>query len=231
MNGAISSTASGPVGADFKPLASSAPAAVFQSPPVPATVGASTDQPPNTSGVPSKPAMVVAPGATSRLVHPAEDISLEEKRATMAKYAPKTPSLPTPNMETSVSQPQVPAAVPNQVATVGVPPISRMPVSAPLHQQQPLMTATSAPSMLRPGLSTPNNGPPQHGLHNRMQGPPRGMPPGLLQPGIGSPMQRPPVLPQMGQFPGMPVPMRPGMLPFPGDRMPQRMPMNFQPRF
>ena len=32
--------------------------------------------PPTTAAVVAKPAMVVAPGATSRLIHPAEDISL-----------------------------------------------------------------------------------------------------------------------------------------------------------
>lgn len=222
-------------------MASSAFAAVFQSPPVPASVGASSIlPPPTTAAVVAKPAMVVAPGATSRLIHPAEDISLEEKRAAMPKYAPKTPSLPTPNMETSVSQPQIPVQVPARQLPGGVPPMSMIPVSAPM-QQQPRMIVTSAPSMLRPGFPMPNAGQfpglPHQGLPTRMQGPPQGISPGLMPTVITNPMQRPPLLPHMGQFPGqipgmqLGMPMRPGILPFPGNRLPQRMPTNFRPRF
>lgn len=38
--------------------------------------GKSAGPPPTSASVVSKPAMIVAPGATSRLIHPDEDISL-----------------------------------------------------------------------------------------------------------------------------------------------------------
>lgn len=159
----------------------------------------------------------------------------------MPKYAPKTPSLPTSNLESSASQPQIPMQVPAQAPPGGMPPMSLMAVSAPM-QQQPRTVVASAPSMVRPGLPTPNSnqfpGPPQSGLQNRPPGLPfHGISPGLLPPNAGNSIQRPPLLPQMGQIPGqipgMPLglPLRPGMVPFPDNRMPQRMPANFRPRF
>ena len=159
----------------------------------------------------------------------------------MPKYAPKTPSLPTPSMETSMSQPQIPVQVPPRQPPGGAPRMSMIPSSAPIQQQPPQMIVTSSPSLLRPGLPIPNAnqfpGLPNPGLQTRMQGPPQGISPGLMPASVASPVQRPPLLPHMGQFPGqMPgmqpgMPMRPGILPFPGNRLPQRMPANFRPRF
>merc|ERR1712061_493121 len=40
-----------------------------------------------------KPALIVTTSATSRIIHPPEDISLEERRASMPKYTSQHPSM------------------------------------------------------------------------------------------------------------------------------------------
>uniref|UniRef100_UPI00358F145A BUB3-interacting and GLEBS motif-containing protein ZNF207 isoform X2 n=1 Tax=Myxine glutinosa TaxID=7769 RepID=UPI00358F145A len=95
---------SGPVGADFKPLSNAAtsprdspkpPIATFVQGPGPqvSTVGSPPGGLPLSS---SKPAPLLASSATSKLIHPDEDISLEEKRAQLPKYQPR-PAVPPRN--------------------------------------------------------------------------------------------------------------------------------------
>ncbi|KAK3717359.1 hypothetical protein QZH41_011589, partial [Actinostola sp. cb2023] len=107
LNGAATTSreTTGPVGADFKPLGSGA--STYSSGPI--TAGGAKPIIPSSipTAATTKPALIVAPGATSRLVHPDEDISLEEKRAMLPKYAPKTQSIPTSNLPTIAMNPLV----------------------------------------------------------------------------------------------------------------------------
>ncbi|XP_018429306.1 PREDICTED: BUB3-interacting and GLEBS motif-containing protein ZNF207 isoform X2 [Nanorana parkeri] len=94
------SSVSGPVGTDFKPL-SSAP--VTTSEPPKATFPAYTQSTMSTTSttnstaakpspsITSKPATLTTTSATSKLIHPDEDISLEEKRAQHLKYQRNLP--------------------------------------------------------------------------------------------------------------------------------------------
>ncbi|XP_072270154.1 BUB3-interacting and GLEBS motif-containing protein ZNF207 isoform X2 [Pyxicephalus adspersus] len=94
------SAVSGPVGTDFKPLNSVA--ATTTEPPKPTfpaytqstmsttSTTNSTAAKPSTS-ITSKPATLTTTSATSKLIHPDEDISLEEKRAQHLKYQRNLP--------------------------------------------------------------------------------------------------------------------------------------------
>ncbi|RMX57872.1 hypothetical protein pdam_00022837 [Pocillopora damicornis] len=253
VNGAAKSSASsGPVGADFKPLLSTATATSYQSPPVTST-GKPVVPPPTSAPVVTKPATIVAPGATSRLVHPDEDISLEERRASHPKYAPKTPSLPSSNPVTMVSAPpmqmQAPGSHPSiapmpLMANLPQPPISMS--SAPTGPPQggpsqggPIHGGPGGPIPRGPGMGPPGMRPP--GFPPHMPGPPphqQGMPPGM-PPRLGPPgnFSGPPSL--MGAPPGPGGPPRgppprggPGLLgPHPGGRPPMRLPMGAPRRF
>lgn len=111
------STASGPVGADFKPLTTSAPVvattAVVASAAPKHTFPAYSNAPSTTSSSSTvttssatiskaatitgdstvkKPILINTTGASSRIIHPEEDISLEEKRARLPKYQPQAGS-------------------------------------------------------------------------------------------------------------------------------------------
>ncbi|XP_023685573.1 BUB3-interacting and GLEBS motif-containing protein ZNF207-like [Paramormyrops kingsleyae] len=92
--------ASAPVGTDFKPLGTGAvaasadpPKATFpaysQSSPSAANAGSTVSKPPAT--VTSKPATLTTTSATSKLIHPDEDISLEEMRAQLPRYQRNIP--------------------------------------------------------------------------------------------------------------------------------------------
>jgi hypothetical protein len=73
-----------------------------------------------------KPALIVTTSATSRIVHPPEDISLEERRAQLPKYAP--PSLPT---------------------TTATSPLTSVPVASPALQQPPPNIVVSSPMIIQ----------------------------------------------------------------------------------
>ncbi|OCT60853.1 hypothetical protein XELAEV_18046875mg [Xenopus laevis] len=101
---------SGPVGTDFKPLNNiPATTAEHPKPTFPAYTQStmsttsttnSTASKPSTS-ITSKPATLTTTSATSKLVHPDEDISLEEKRAQLPKYQrnlPRPGQAPISNM-------------------------------------------------------------------------------------------------------------------------------------
>ncbi|XP_029179856.1 BUB3-interacting and GLEBS motif-containing protein ZNF207-like [Acropora millepora] len=242
--GAMPSSSSGPVGADFKPLQSVAPATSYQSAPVPST-GKSAGPPPTSASVVSKPAMIVAPGATSRLIHPDEDISLEERRASIPKYAPKTPSLPSSNPPTMASAPPVQIQAPGNH-----PPLGPAPLMANL--QQPPVAMSSAPAGPPPGGPFPPSpmpgGPLPPGMRppgfpHQMPGPPphqHGMPPGMPpRPGMMNNYQGQPLMGPSLQGPGGPPPPHgppprgpPGLLgSHPGGRPPMRLPMGPPRRF
>ncbi|XP_044130155.1 BUB3-interacting and GLEBS motif-containing protein ZNF207-like isoform X2 [Bufo gargarizans] len=93
-------TVAGPVGTDFKPLNS---ATVTTSEPPKPTFPAYTQSTMSTTSttnstaakpaasITSKPATLSTTSATSKLIHPDEDISLEEKRAQLLKYQRNLP--------------------------------------------------------------------------------------------------------------------------------------------
>lgn len=245
VNGAAKSSASsGPVGADFKPLQSAAPTTSYQSPPVSSSGKPMVVPPPTSAPVVSKPATIVAPGATSRLIHPDEDISLEERRASLPAYAPKTPSLVSSNPPTMVTGPPLQMQAPGNH-----PPLGPMPLMSNM-QQHPM-----------PMLSAPTGGPPQGGPMPGGPVPGGPMPPGMRPPGYPGQMPGPPPPQhQQGMPPGMPprpplmgppslmgpLPQGPGggpprgppprgamglLGPHPGGRPPMRLPMGPPRRF
>jgi hypothetical protein len=101
QQGAVASSATA-VGADFKPLSSatgaviSSPSSIskssfptYGSPPMPGgtlTVPGSSPVKSTNEAVSIKKPAIISSGASSRIIHPEEDISLEEKRACMPKY-------------------------------------------------------------------------------------------------------------------------------------------------
>ncbi|KFP48194.1 Zinc finger protein 207, partial [Cathartes aura] len=90
----------GPVGTDFKPL-NSTPATTTEPPkptfPAYTQSTASTTSTTNSTAakpatsITSKPATLTTTSATSKLIHPDEDISLEERRAQLPKYQRNLP--------------------------------------------------------------------------------------------------------------------------------------------
>ncbi|XP_063312243.1 BUB3-interacting and GLEBS motif-containing protein ZNF207 isoform X2 [Pelobates fuscus] len=99
----------GPVGTDFKPL-NSAPVTTTEPPKAtfPAytqstlsTTSTTNSTPAKPPSITSKPATLTTTSATSKLIHPDEDISLEEKRAQHPKYQrhlPRPGQAPLSNM-------------------------------------------------------------------------------------------------------------------------------------
>uniref|UniRef100_A0A8C9R5F5 Zinc finger protein 207 n=1 Tax=Scleropages formosus TaxID=113540 RepID=A0A8C9R5F5_SCLFO len=179
----------GPVGADFKPLntpatTSDPPKATFpaytQSTASTTNPSSSTvSKPPAT--VTSKPATLTTTSATSKLIHPDEDISLEERRAQLPRYQRNIPR-------------------PGQ-AHMAVPPVGPMGGMMPPQQAMPPQ---------QPGMRHPMHGqygaPPQ-GMPGYMPGgmPPYGQAPPMVPPFQGGPPRppmgmRPPVMSQGGRY-------------------------------
>ncbi|MFT7804102.1 BUB3-interacting and GLEBS motif-containing protein ZNF207-like isoform X1 [Arapaima gigas] len=179
----------GPVGADFKPLntpatTSDPPKATFpaytQSTASTTNPSSSTvSKPPAT--VTSKPATLTTTSATSKLIHPDEDISLEERRAQLPRYQRNIPR-------------------PGQ-AHMAVPPVG------PLGGMMPPQPAIPPQ---QPGMRHPMHGqygaPPQ-GMPGYMPGgmPPYGQAPPMVPPFQGGPPRppmgmRPPVMSQGGRY-------------------------------
>lgn len=238
--GAKSSASSGPVGADFKPLQTTVTTTSYQSPPV-SSSGKPIVPPPTSALVVSKPATIVAPGATSRLIHPDEDISLEERRASLPKYAPKTPSLSSSNPPTMVGGPPIQMQAPGRHPPLG--PLPLMP-----NMQQPPVSMSSAPTgppqggpfppgpipggPVPPGMRPPGF-PPHQGPVPHPQGVPPGMPPRPLMNNYpGQSLMGPPPQGPGGPPHGPPPRGGPGLLgPHPGGRPPMRLPMGAPRRF
>lgn len=182
----------GPVGTDFKPL-NSTPAATTTEPPKPTfpaytqSTASTTSTTNSTAAKPaasitSKPATLTTTSATSKLIHPDEDISLEERRAQLPKYQR---NLPRPG-QTPIGNPPV--------GPIG----GMMPPQPGLPQQQ----------AMRPPM--PPHG--QYGGHHQgMPGylpgamPPYGQGPPMVPPYQGGPPRppmgmRPPVMSQGGRY-------------------------------
>ncbi|XP_039194967.1 BUB3-interacting and GLEBS motif-containing protein ZNF207 isoform X9 [Crotalus tigris] len=190
--GQAQATVPGPVGTDFKPL-NNAPATSTEPPkptfPAYTQSTASTTNTTNSTAVKpatsitSKPATLTTTSATSKLIHPDEDISLEERRAQLPKYQR---NLPRPG-QGSMGNPPVGPIGGMMPPQPGIPP-----------QQQGM----------RPPI--PPHG--QYGAHHQgMPGylpgamPPYGQGPPMVPPYQGGPPRppmgmRPPVMSQGGRY-------------------------------
>ncbi|KAG8443575.1 hypothetical protein GDO86_012108 [Hymenochirus boettgeri] len=188
-------TVAGPVGTDFKPL-NNIPATTIE-PPKPTfpaytqssmsttSTTNSTASKPSTS-ITSKPATLTTTSATSKLVHPDEDISLEEKRAQHPKYQR--------NLPRSGQAPM------NNMGNAAVGPLGAMITSQPgLPPQQAGMRHPLPP---HGQYAAPHQG--MAGYHPGAM-PPYGQAPPMVPPFQGGPPRplmgiRPPVMSQGGRY-------------------------------
>ncbi|KAG9350452.1 hypothetical protein JZ751_026815 [Albula glossodonta] len=173
---------SGPVGTDFKPL--STPATSSDPPkvtfPAYTQATASTANPSSSTvskppaTVTSKPPTLTTTSATSKLIHPDEDISLEERRAQLPRYQRNIPR-------------------PGQ-AHMAVPPVGPMGAMMPPQQGMPPQQSGQygAPPQGMPGYMP--GGMPPYGQGPPMVPPFQGGPP---RPPMG---MRPPVMSQGGRY-------------------------------
>ncbi|KPP67850.1 zinc finger protein 207-like, partial [Scleropages formosus] len=173
---------SAPVGADFKPLG--APAASTDPPkatfpaytqPSPSAANANSAVSKPATPVTSKPATLTTTSATSKLIHPDEDISLEEMRAQLPRYQRNIPRPGQAHLSAPPGAPMGPMMPPQQPG-----------MRPPMHGQY------SGPPQAMPGYM-PGGMPPY------AQGPPmvppyQGVPP---RPPMG---MRPPVMSQGGRY-------------------------------
>uniref|UniRef100_A0A8C9WAT2 Zinc finger protein 207 n=1 Tax=Scleropages formosus TaxID=113540 RepID=A0A8C9WAT2_SCLFO len=171
-----------PFGADFKPLG--APAASTDPPkatfpaytqPSPSAANANSAVSKPATPVTSKPATLTTTSATSKLIHPDEDISLEEMRAQLPRYQRNIPRPGQAHLSAPPGAPMGPMMPPQQPG-----------MRPPMHGQY------SGPPQAMPGYM-PGGMPPY------AQGPPmvppyQGVPP---RPPMG---MRPPVMSQGGRY-------------------------------
>merc|ERR1712042_17191 len=123
-----------PTGPNGQPAPSPSPQGA--KPTFPAYSGASTSgesSAPSSSGD-KKPQLIATTGSSSKIIHPLEDISLEEMRAEMAKYKPGGDPAPAQYS----GGPPVPGQIP------GLPPGSGMASSQQLQQQMVVPQMTMA---------------------------------------------------------------------------------------
>ncbi|MGH0169954.1 UNVERIFIED_CONTAM: hypothetical protein FKN15_014689 [Acipenser sinensis] len=182
---------SGPVGTDFKPLNTPATSAEPPKPTFPAytqstalttnATNSTVSKPPAT--VTSKPATLTTTSATSKLIHPDEDISLEERRAQLPKYQRNLPRQGQPPM--------------------GAPPVG--PMGGMMHPQQGM--PPQQPGMRHPMPPHGQYGGPPQGMPGYMSGgmPPYGQGHPMVPPFQGGPPRppmrmRPPVMSQGGRY-------------------------------
>uniref|UniRef100_A0A1B6C7Q2 BED-type domain-containing protein n=1 Tax=Clastoptera arizonana TaxID=38151 RepID=A0A1B6C7Q2_9HEMI len=187
---ATTSSASSPVGTDFKPTISQASIGPVK-PTFPAysnnssstTVSTSTSTSTSSSDTQKVP-LINTVGASSKIIHPQEDISLEEIRSRLPKYAPPKPVIASPVPASSPSTPTTTTpTVPTSAAAAmnlhqvqeerARPILARFPVAMPM----------SVPMMQVPG-------PPQLVQGMMRQGPGIPIPPHMLGGNMG--MMRPP---------------------------------------
>lgn len=187
-------SSSGPVGADFKPLtaiaaspvvittavvASAAPKHTFPAySNAPSSIGQSTAT--TSSATISKAATITGDstvkkttiinttGASSRIVHPEEDISLEEKRSRMSKYQPQTGSTGGSTGSSAIIKsgpvPTVPVVSPTSMngMTMMRPPLGMpqgLPVTSAMQYGAPPIVAYQ--SVARPMMMAPLVGQPR----------------------------------------------------------------------
>ncbi|KAI8492655.1 hypothetical protein Bbelb_296960 [Branchiostoma belcheri] len=212
----------GPVGADFKPL--NAPSNIGPQKLPPAV---STAAPPAMSAPPNpaqKATVSAAPsiskpstsggstGGSTKLMHPEpEDVSLEERRAQMPKYNRQMPPVSVHAPASTSAPVQMPgqhSAPPVSAHSMGGPPSHGM--APPGHAGPPFGGNMMPPGNMPPNMRPPM--PPPMGHPAGMAGPPpqgMGMGPGGMP--FGGPPRGPPNMPFQGG-PGMPPGMRPPMM-------------------
>ncbi|CAG9817908.1 unnamed protein product [Phaedon cochleariae] len=190
------------VGADFKPISS---AATISAPP--------TTNTPGGSGGDGKSNTIATSSATSKIIHPAEDVSLEELRARHPRYSRNVPS--------KVDEA---AASSSQAASELAIAVSAAQQAAAHHQQKQVdaMNQHHAAMMQQRFPIRVTAGPPLMTMSAPMMAPMRQMMPPTL---IGGPLMRPP---QLSMPPGM-LGMPPGMVY--GAPMFPTGPVLMQPRF
>lgn len=170
-SGAPPSSQAGPVGADFKPLNAGA------RPTFPAYGGER-----NGEEAEKKPALIATAGANSRIVHPPEDISLEERRAAMPKYQANPPissgQPPHPQhsaaMQILPGQPGVMVAASSPVPQPGQPPLMH---GGPMVGQPMMPPQLVGGPLMPPGAMV-------MGDHHHQQPQQMGLPQGVQQPGL-----------------------------------------------
>ncbi|XP_054268400.1 BUB3-interacting and GLEBS motif-containing protein ZNF207 isoform X1 [Macrosteles quadrilineatus] len=217
---ASSTSSSTPVGADFKPITSQSNIGPVK-PTFPAYSNSSSSTTNSTSNStptnpePSKVTLINTVGASSKIIHPQEDISLEEFRSRLPKY--KAPEVvASPKQEPVVTTPTPVTSTPSSVAPTPVDPgrpmLARFPVTVPVSVASMMSgPPTMLPGhMLRPamGPGPPFNmgmmRPPHMGIHpgNIHPGLIGALPPGGMVPYGGPPMfpGGPPMLPMMPRF-------------------------------
>ncbi|XP_023334679.1 collagen alpha-2(IV) chain isoform X8 [Eurytemora carolleeae] len=183
-----------------------------------------------------KPALIATTGVNTKIIHPPEDISLEEHRSSLPKYRPPPPPVPPAPSPVMEQQPQV------MILQAGQPMINLAPqIGQPQPQYFPTVSSISA-MMPRPTLvqgmqgipvsvqGIPGHplqglqGHPMQGLPAHLQGlqghPFQGVPQGMIQamPNASMPsimMSQPQLFaqrPQMISLPGQQQAMVPGPL-------------------
>ncbi|KAJ8923307.1 hypothetical protein NQ315_001865 [Exocentrus adspersus] len=190
------------VGADFKPISTGA---TISAPPTTNTPGGSGDG--------SKAATIATTGASSKIIHPSEDISLEEIKARHPRYAKSIPSKSDDGASTSstaASEATIAVSAAQQAAVQQQKHVEAMNQHAAMMQRFPVRVTGPPISMTMGG---PIMAPMRH--HQMIPGPPL----------IGGPLMRPP-----------PISMPPGMIGMPpgmvyGAPMFPTGPVLMQPRF
>lgn len=178
----VSSPGAPVVGADFKPI--SAGATISAPPTTNSTPSGSSS---STTGDSNKIATIATTGAASKIIHPAEDISLEELRARQHRYHKTIPEKEETNtsMSSAASEQLALAVSAAQQAAVNQAKQDVLNHAAMLQRFQrpsgPHMmampgTPVSMPLVMRPMI----HGPPTFVGANLMRPPPLGMPPGLI---------------------------------------------------
>jgi len=173
---------SGPVGADFKPLNSADST----------TSNNATPPQSNPNYVTPSAATIPLVSATSRIIHPEEDNSLEEIKARLKKYQKARPSPGPPGLPSGIQNNQMgnPPQQPNMQPPPMMPPSMRMPSMSGMPPGPPGLPPVPPPGLppMRPPGMVPPRGMPPNGFSG---GPP--------QPLMSQPMnmlQRPPNMPQ-----------------------------------
>ncbi|XP_021942194.1 BUB3-interacting and GLEBS motif-containing protein ZNF207 isoform X2 [Zootermopsis nevadensis] len=188
---AATTTASAPVGADFKPITSTVSTPIGPvKPTFPAysTTSSSSSQSStpvtSSSDTSQKVALINTTGASSKIIHPQEDISLEQVRARISKYERQAP-VKTVDSSTSTPQPQVeeerravmPRYQPRPAMAVAAVPVSVAAIAPPVSSVT-IMSPMAGPPIMRHAMHL---GPPAAmlgGNMNMMRPPPMGLPPG-----------------------------------------------------
>ncbi|KAK2716949.1 BUB3-interacting and GLEBS motif-containing protein ZNF207-like [Artemia franciscana] len=144
-----------------------------------------------------KPSLIVVSSATSRIMHPEEDVSLEEKRARIPKYLVNFPKKETPVPKEVAPSPPAPAVpsghMPQHMPQMNVRQpmqhMARVPMSAmgmPVMGMGTMPMMSMAPMGLPMGMHVP-----MHGMHGAGPGVVPGMPfggPHMNFPGMMNPM-------------------------------------------